>query len=547
MSSLSFLPSVFFSSSADDVALDEIRALGTPGEMVSLSFFLASSQFLAEIEIEISDLSQDSAVIHRGLLDLYVVKVWEQAGIGVYQSTTMDVAELLLKDDRECLHDHYSRRCAHWKNPRHWRHGLRPPQFYCGPTIRLHGPVRTSLEAGAKKQLWVSVKIPPEAGAGIYTGYITFKTKEEGEKRFSVLLEVLPIQLLQPPHDFFMWYKGTLDCVLSQHHVSERVFEAQLRDIYEHGFTSFSLAESKAHFLQKALDIAHRIGFCGNVVLTGGWRLGIESVDFKGMTPIYYVSDEADLRGESAMRSHADNWRKVKAHGGTTMASILNESNVKTVFRTGKENLTPDILLFHLVGNRHYFAMRSQFASAQEKTVYYYWLSHIEKPNVHRVLMGLLLWKSGAQGVAPYSYQHLPGRGSSPFDDFAPVEDEGHSKGKKGLRRSLMTTYPAAKGSIPTLQWKGLSAGITDLKYLTTLNATLEAATSRADPDLQNLAFEIQRRVDNFLNRLSWSRIEIPGPVQSEPYLDIAPWEYQMFREQMARDIVSLQNAMDTL
>ena len=32
-----------------------------------------------------------------------------------------------------------------------------------------------------------------------------------------------------------------------------------------------------------------------------------------------------------------------------------------------------------------------------------------------------------------------------------------------------LATYPARRGSVPTLQWKGLSAGLYDLRYLETL------------------------------------------------------------------------------
>ncbi|BCM93392.1 hypothetical protein IAD21_05283 [Abditibacteriota bacterium] len=549
MSPLSFYENILFSSIPEEVETNEIRAQGTPGEMVSLSFFVSADEDRDELKIGISELSNDLGCISQDLLDIYVVKIWEQAGISIYISDPVQVAELLVKDDRLPFHDHYSRRCAHWKNPLHWRHLLRPPKFYCPPSVRLQGLVHTNLKARQKKQFWISIKIPNDAVAGIYEGHIQFGGKRSSSKgqQLRVQLEVLPIQLLQTPHDFCIWYKGTLDCLLSQHHVPEAIFESQLRDIYEHGFTSFSLTESKAHFLQKALDIAHRIGFRRNVILLGPWPENIESVDFKGLTPIYYLSDEADFRGEPFVRAHHDNWRKVKGWGGTTMASIIHEAKAKELFLVGDENMFPDVYAIHLANNLHYFAIRSEFAIMQEKNVYYYWLSHMEKPNVHRVLAGLYLWKSRSQGFIPYGYQHLPGKGASPFDDFALQEDEAPVVSDDKPRKALMTTYPAATGSIPTLQWKGISAGITDLKYLTTLNAALESAENQQSPspELQTLVQEIRESVAQFMERLSLTRIEIRLPTQREPYLDIAPGEYQKFKEQMARDIIRLQNALN--
>ena len=86
-------------------AVTSLRGFGTAGEMLSLSFSLSASEEIAELELTALDLEGVGASIPKSCVSLFIVKLWEQAGIGVYQSSSMQVAELLLKDDREPLND----------------------------------------------------------------------------------------------------------------------------------------------------------------------------------------------------------------------------------------------------------------------------------------------------------------------------------------------------------------------------------------------------------------------------------------------------------
>lgn len=566
MSQLSFWETPLFAP-CEDVKIDALRGFGAPGERVALSFSVSSmAPQETEIEIENGDLTGENSSIAREKIACFVVKEWVQSGIGMYQTAPERVLELLVKDDREVLRDNRSRRCAHWKHPAHWRHLARTPKFYCPPRIRLEGNVRTVLWRNERKQIWLETHVPNDAPAGKYRGFLEISIGKNSSKteRLALEIEVLPIRLLQPTQDFFIWYKGTLDCVLSQHHVSRALFTAQLRDIFAHGFTSFSLHESCPRFLQKALDLAHEIGFCRNVVLSICPQK-VATIDFHDMTPVFYLSDEIDMRGEKLARAHFGNWHNAKAHNAKaqsrdakTMASLVHQSAARKVFQrleTHPEtadsrivDATPDILSCYLPDNCHYFAMRSRFAHLQNQMTYFYWLSHMEKPNLHRVLAGLWLAQSGAEGIAPYCYQHLPPQNTSPFDDFAAADVDAPDLDPTNADRTfkaLMTTYPAANGSIATLQWKGLSLGIGDLKYLTTLEDALKNASERASPANRVLESAVRQRTQAFLERLSLVNIEIRSSAQREPYAQIAPHEYADFREQMARDIVALQSVID--
>jgi hypothetical protein len=515
-----------------------LRGWGTAGEMVSLSFGVSSAEPIEDLTFTVSAVRHGMDVIAADRIDLFIVSVWTQAGIGVYQTESTRVAELLLKDDRVTFRDGFGRRTC-----RHLAHRLRGRCMYRPPDIRLDGDPRTSLAAHESKRVWMSVRIPSTAAPGIYEGAVA--VAGDHARRYGTLpvqLEVLPFTLAEAEQSLFIWYKGTLDCRRPQHFVSARAFQAQLQDIYDHGFRSISLNEHEPAHLQSAIDVAAAVGFRNEVVLTAPYPERFARVNFRGLSPMYYVSDEIDIRGEAFQHSHADNVRRVVAACGRTMASFVSERNARHLSDNPADNA--DRVAYYLPANTAYFAAVSAFPSLRERNASYYWQSHMEKPNLHRVLAGLYLWKSKAGGIAPYCYQHLPQAPNSPFDDFDEWEPGFHVGSDRRPFKDHMTTYPARSGSIPTLQWKGLADGICDLRYLTTLEAALGRADACGEGDVRQLAEQARLRRDRFLARVSLTTLEIASDTDPEPYAAIRPEEYADFREQLARDTAALLEAV---
>jgi len=535
---LSFFKHSPYAPAPADEQIARLSGFGTAGEMLSLSFSLAASAAIANLELASSDLASATDSIPKSRVSLYIVKVWEQAGIGIYQSDAVRVPELLLKDDRAPFRDGYSRRgsCGHWK------HLLRASHIYKPPDVRLEGDARTSLGCRESKQIWVSVKIPPDARAGLYDGHIEAKSGDQARviKRLEFQIEVLPIKLLQPEQDLFFWYKGTLDCRSPQHYLAEEIFRAQLQDIYDHGFHSISLNEHDPEYLQQALDIADAVGFRRNVLLTASSPQQFAEIDFKQMKPIYYVSDKVDGGDEGFVRAHIKKWRMVKSAGGQTMSTLYRQPFARRLFDDNDIGCAPDIINYYLPTNLDYFLAYSEFQNLRERKTYYYWQTHMEKPDAHRVLAGLYLWKSKAHGIAPYCYQHLPQHPFLPFDDFDEWQPGYHVGTERRPFKDHMTTYPARSGSIPTLQWKGLTDGIYDLRYLITFEAALERAESCRSTESEPFINEARRRFAEFLKRISIKGISITSDTNAAPYQEIQTEEYANFREQLARDIVTL-------
>ena len=174
---LSFFKHSPYATCPENEKIGSVEGVGTAGEMLSLSFSISTTDSTTELQLTPTDLQSSNGLIPKSCIDLFVVKVWEQAGIGVYQSSSVQVAELLLKDDRVPLRDHYTRR----GRCRHWNHLLRRSALYQPPDIRIDGDVFTSLDANQSKQIWVSVKIPGDTGPGFYSGHIDLREPQSGK------------------------------------------------------------------------------------------------------------------------------------------------------------------------------------------------------------------------------------------------------------------------------------------------------------------------------------------------------------------------------
>lgn len=502
------------------------------------------------IEIKCARLtSRDNSFIDAESVEPYIVQIGEQAGLGVYQGPKINVPELLLKDDRVSLKDGYKR------SFKHWRHIKRRLNLYSPPSVRLRGNACTALKANQPKQVFVRIQLSNKLQSGTYHGAIDVKTKG-GTKSIPVDLEVLPIILLEPKQDLMIWYKGSLDWRNSQHYVTEKVFEAQLKDVYDAGFRSLSFNECDAKYAQKAIDIAERIGFNGHALFNRPYP-ALETLRFSKLTPVYFLSDELDLHTKHGgfddnllddphVGEHIINWKRTQDLPGKRLSTIYHESAARKIFQEDIVGHPPELFAYCLITNRDYFYFCSQFSELRRAPSYYYWSAHMEKPNLHRVLAGVYLWKSGATGIQPYCYQHLPKFPFSPFNDFDEWEPNSEIGSVQRSFRDHLATYPAKDGPIQTLQWQGMREGINDLRYITTLDYWLEQASLSHDELIAAESSRIRADRDKFLGRVDLRAVVIISEKDPEPYAAIKPEEYHQFRHQLALAILHLQGLLKT-
>lgn len=511
-----------------------------PGEMASLSVSLRADRSSGAVAVDVSELrGPGDRVIPAACVDVYVVREWDQAGVGVYQSPRARVAELLLKDEAADLRDGYRRRCGHW------RHLRRRGAFYAAPDLRLHGGARATLAAGTAKQVWIAVRVPAGATAGMYRGVLAVRGIESpiAPAHLPIDIEVLPLELVESRRDLFLWYRGTLDCRRPRYYVPEALLRLQLEDIHAHGFRSISLSEGDPELLQRAVDIAYDVGFRGRIVLIEPFPPRDRAVDFHGLQPVLYISDEMDLRGPATIGGHVSNWDEAARRRLPTMCALVREQFARRLFDAADIGHPPDMLLYYLPRNLEFFSMFAAVPELRRRPTSFYWHAHMEKPLLHRILAGAYLWKSGADGIAPYCYQHLPEQPYSPYDDFD--EWDSHERAVSGGHafKDHLATYPARRGSVPTLQWKGLSAGLYDLRYLETLAALRREAAERGGA-AESTSRDIGHAVEARLQRISLRDIDITSETNVRPYNDVDADDLDALRDVVARGAVELRNRL---
>jgi len=515
----------------------EVKAIVARGEMASVSFSIESQTTVDDLEVFGNPLFSGSGADSGIGVDLHVVHRWRQAGLGVFQSSPVEVGELLLKDDRVHLRDRYVHGCGNLFHIH--KSGTR----YSPPDVRLTGPVRTSIASGSAKQFWVSITVPPNIFAGTYEGSIVARHAGKTVLELRLTVGVLDVLLAAPSRRTMMWYRGTINCHHPHHYVRPKVFAAQLADIFSHGFRDISLWETDPQRLQSAIDVAQSVGFCGDVVLDGFREKLWSAVNFGKLRPVAYVSDELDGHGFDRYAGHVESMHAAKQNGVRTMASVLDWRTAVQTIGDGPSGSRPDVVSVYAPNNCA--ELTSRAARAEDHgDVYFYWQAHMEKPLVHRVLAGLLLWKSGADGISPYCYQHLPGIPHSPFDDFDPWDSATHTDSLGRRFKDHMATYPARHGVIHTVQWKGLADGITDLRYLATLEKAIDEVERGEDASWRERGAIARRNIEATIDRLPWPDLDILSETSAAPFPNFSGGEMQAVRSEMVEALSGLTRSV---
>src|SRR5215210_5321991 len=71
--------------------MEEICGFGSPGELVSLGFALEADRDVTDVVVEATELTGTTASVPQRAVDLHVVRVWDQAGLGVYRAARVRV------------------------------------------------------------------------------------------------------------------------------------------------------------------------------------------------------------------------------------------------------------------------------------------------------------------------------------------------------------------------------------------------------------------------------------------------------------------------
>lgn len=490
----------------------------SPGEHVPASIVVVPTTATV-VTVSTSDLRGDGAAIGSEQLDWKLVKVWYQAGIELSEvGDRVLTPELLLNDDDLVQVDTGRQQ----NTVRDIDHPRDAPQLL---------PV--AVDAGAAQQLWLTVRVPPDATPGTYHGRVAVHLEGLGEHDLPIHLEVLPVTLGEADLHYGIYYRGVLSASASPTHVSSELkTEAQLAaefgNLRDHGIRYPDVYQSVGRRadgsldvddLERYLDIRDRAGLPRDKLFYNGRSVGApasevaldELVDFcrqliewargRGFEEVYFFGSDEAFGEELAGQRRA--WERVRELGGRMTVACS----------TGFFDLVGDLLDLPIVARMSPQDVPRVHALGHRICNYSMPQGGLEQPFLYRYFFGHWLRRSGMDGSRTYAYQHAFGAGDSmgrPWDDF-----------DNALYRSHMLAYPTVDGVVDTLQWEGVRAAVDDMRYTATLHRAIAAAVASGSADLVERA----RSAEDWL-----AQLDILGDLQA-------------VRRQMAERIVDLQRA----
>jgi len=466
------------------------------------SFCIYSPVALTNVSVSMpQDLQGIGRILPKSAVNIHVVKVWEQAGAGPLRDpdTAAAVPELLVKDDRTPL-----------SGP--------------APIIRLTGAAATDIPADTSKQFWLSVTIPRSTPPGPYTGKVIVTGRGlPTPVVVRVTLIVPPLRLLSAAKQYGVDLRSRLDpapavlpaadgsaCVTD--FVTKDVLDAQLADLYAHGFTIASLYDSTSTLVDAVSEYQkYGLGTSYNLYKGDGDPLAMEKdrMARRGPALTYYTPPEPNEAASARMAP-------LTKLGIPNMTYIPKQDDF-TVLGT-----TTDIAVYNRDSAYPQQLLRTNGQRMSMTRDWWYWPATNEDPKTNRIDSGVLLWKSNLYGAFLPDYQTA--FGSDPYD-----ETSAGAGPSKIAFRPLMLTYPVSGGVLDTLQWEACREGVTDVRYLTTMYAALRECKDAhiAKP----LTTEAETYVKTFLTK---------------PLANLPESQYDGFRSKIATYAIALRKSVDT-
>ena len=484
-----------------------VKVLATKGEYENGSFMLFAFEDVDSLVLKPTDLTCGAARIPASAIDIKVVKVWYQSGTawgGYFSDPLRRIAtpELLLHDENLIEVDHSTR-----DNYVRSRDGDKEFLFWvscdpaaCGhagnrevniPSRWIHDssaikPIR--LNRNEFKQVLLTIHVPDNAKAGIYTGAIE-ATAANATIAVPLTLRVLPFTL--PRAGTFRDSSRTFSALLCTRFTEDCPYfgaPATAADITAHnaeicwGYDGAPEPMAK-HVKEYGLEKNVLFGGVPNCDITTSYppketdrnfakfhqrlaeatnRLAAMKAAFGDDTQFYsYGIDEAL---PDTVRAERATWRAMQQLGIKTFAS----SRYHPYLLFNLDLVDIPVQARQTVNGWKAKAVHDANPDAR---VGWYSDPHSgpENPDMTRRLYGLQTWRADYD----MTMQYILFREN--WNDFW-IPDEPHLRG-------LMFVYPQSRGLIDTLQWEGLREGMDDVRYATYLRELCAEGMKSADID----------------------------------------------------------------
>ena len=455
----------------------ELDLAACPGEYEPASFAIYGFKALRDVTVTWGEATSGEFTLPSSQIEVYIVKCWWQAGVGVADVKHPTLTpELLLKDPGFVSVEDEAKR-------NRLRDAAAPVD-----AAELQ-PV--SIPARETQQFWVTVHIPEGTSPGIYTGRMSLEMENTPETELPFTVEVLPIRLEQPALRYSIYYRGRLTEDLKgsigSKWKSPRQYSAEMQNLKAHGITHPTCHQDfdNTQLLEHTIELRKRAG----IAIDPYYTLGLQTRGYTSSKELEKLKHQV-CTGFAQLRKHGikelyiygideASGDVLKSERPSFKAAHEAGAKVFAACASGAFELVGDLL--HLaVFNGPLNPSEAKKWRSLEHSIFSYSNPQVgvEEPETYRRNYGLALWKAGYDGAMNYAYQHN-------FGDI--YVDDDHE-----TFRDHVFAYPTVDGVIDTIQWEGFREGVDDVRYVTTLLKAIENAAG----DKEDLAKEASEWVD---------------------------------------------------
>jgi hypothetical protein len=459
-----------------------LEVAACPGEVEPASFAVYAIKALQGLTLEVSELREAQGSIAAAAIDPFVVKAWYVSGF--YQGDPHGrflVPDLLLKDDALVRVDYENQDNYLRSSP---PDGAEEYRLCSGPSSEnLAGVLprdagtlqRVDVPAGRTQAFWLTVRVPPDAPAGRYSGTVTLRWGGAGRSAVIPLtLTVHPFGLPRSPITYSTYNRGRVSGEIEKQpfhseYLTVEAYEREIRNQVDHGILYPNSYDGFSK-LRQALEARQRAGvatdrfFCVDL----SYLMRESSAGTEGMleklkeTIPQWQAILAEFGYEELWVMGVDEARGAKLKAQRPVIEEIHNLDAKVWAAATHQSA------FGVVGDLMDAAVMAGFPKPSEtakwhstgKEIFVYGApqSDLDQPEVFRRNFGLAVWQAGYDGAMHYAYRHGFNHVWNDFD---------HE------RRDHAFVYPTVDGLVDTLAWEGVREGIDDVRYVTALEAAI--------------------------------------------------------------------------
>jgi len=397
------------------------------------------------------------------------------------------------------------------------------------------------INKGRTRQVWITVKIPPDTKQGIYRGNIRLDSLNSIPASLDISIEVLPFKVTSPEKmlyctmmvfDFQSFAACKSEIEIQNHKDWPRILKIY-EDQREHGLNSIGI-ESSTNYnkdsdgnpfcgdLEAALMASKKLGFNKPVIFYFGPILKTARMSAAGAYKDYNASEHIPLAKKIA--SHYVKKCREKGYPGVIFMPVDEPvgSNLKpgdpidVRLNIAKEmhkimHTVPGVETFQTLNDKmeiesledvvDYFCFggcgKKEFAEfvkrKGKKLGFYPFIFGSQTTCFPRFVFGFFPWAIDADFVTPWQ---------SPVTDFGrPVDFL--KKGNDFNAKRIDKIFGEDGNVVPTIQWESVRVGINDAKYIYKLETLIREAEKSKKSEILKVFNEAKELLNDIKSSIS--------------------------------------------